>query len=427
MHNVPPKEKEIGMEVFFTNQCGIGGVIKQSPEDFIVKEVPLFPSPGNGNYSIAFVEARNWETHHLIYSMARALHIAEHEIGYAGIKDKRAVTRQAMSFQCPIERVMNLELSGVKINVLYRSYRPIFKGALIGNMFSITIRNGDTDEKKIKSIGEYIEKAGGFPNFFGVQRFGIVRPITHLVGKYILMGDLKKAVMIYLAHPIKGEEKEIYEARKYVQKTMDFSAALEIYPKKLLFERQMLTHLSKKPDDWEGAINKLSKNLVRIFIHAYQSFLFNKLLSRRIKEGIPINMAIEGDIVIPCDKGTVVQTKKGIEVSKGNKGKINNRIKKGRCFPTGAIVGYDTPFAEKRMGEIEKEIIEEEKISQKNFVISRFPHLSSPGMRRIITAPVKKIYREIRGESVYLSFFLKKGCYATCLLREFMKTDVYNY
>jgi tRNA pseudouridine13 synthase len=315
----------------------------------------------------------------------------------------------------------------VKVDVLYRAQRPVFRGALIGNMFFVIIRNGKVDEKKIRSISESIENTGGFPNFFGIQRFGVVRPITHLVGKYILIGDFKKAVMTYIAHPLKGEEKEIYDARKYVQDTMDFSHALELYPKKLLFERQLLAYLSHKPGDWEGALKKITKNLVRIFIHAYQSYLFNRILSRRIKEEIPINRALEGEIVIPCDKGVVVQAMRGIRVTKWNKEKINHHIKIGKCFPTGAIIGYDTPFAEKRIGEIEKEIIMEENIAQKLFHIPRFPFLSSSGMRRIILAPLKKIYWDVEDRGVHLSFILKKGCYATCLLRELMKADVCSY
>ncbi|KAA0001746.1 MAG: tRNA pseudouridine(13) synthase TruD [Thermoplasmata archaeon] len=427
MQNVPPEEKAVGMEVFFTHHEGIGGVIKQSPEDFIVEEVPTLPPPGDGSYTVAFVEAKNWETHQLIYHMARSLGISENAIGIAGIKDKRAITKQAMSFRCPMEKVMELSIPGVKIEILYRSYHPISRGELIGNMFSVIIRDVDADEERIKSISNDIEKAGGFPNFFGIQRFGITRPITHLVGKYMVLGDFKKAVMTYIANPIKGEEKESYDARKYLQETMDFSGALKMYPRKLLFERKMIFHLSEKPDDWEGALKKISKNLVRIFIHAYQSFLFNKILSRRIQEGIPINKVVEGDIVIPCDNEIVVQSRKGIMVSKDNKQKINNHIKKGKCFPTGAIIGYDTPFAEKRMGEIEKEVMEEEGISQKNFIISSFPHLSPPGMRRIILAPLKKINWEIDDNKVHLSFFLRKGCYATCLLREFMKANIYSY
>lgn len=427
MQSVSPQEKAVGMEVFFTPYEGIGGIIKQFPEDFIVEEVPVLPPPGDGNYTIAFVEAKNWETHQLLYHMAHSLGISENAIGIAGIKDKRAVTRQVMSFRCPMKKVMDLSIPRVKVNILYRSYRPISRGELIGNIFYVTIRNADIDEEKINLISKYIQNAGGFPNFFGIQRFGITRPITHLVGKYMVLGDFKKAVMTYIANPVKGEEEESYDARKYLQETMDFSTALKMYPKKLLFERKMIFHLSKKPDDWEGALKKISKNLVRIFIHAYQSFLFNKILSRRIQEGIPINEVIEGDIVIPCDDEIVVQSRKGIMVNKDNKQKINERIRKGKCFPTGAIVGYDTPLAEKRMGEIEREIIENEGISQKDFIISSLPYHSSPGMRRIILAPLKKINWEIKNDEVHLSFFLRKGCYATCLLREFMKADIYSY
>ena len=176
-----------------------------------------------------------------------------------------------------------------------------------------------------------IEELALVPNFFGVQRFGIARPITHLVGKYILKNDFEKAVMTYIAHPIKGEDEESYEARKFLEETRDFEEALKLYPKKLVFERRIIEHLALHPNEWKEALLKLPKNLVRIFLHAYQSYLFNKILSRRIKKGLPLNEAVEGDIVIPWENEMVIQSNEGIKVNKVNKEKINKQIKRGRC------------------------------------------------------------------------------------------------
>jgi len=82
------------------------------------------------------------------------------------------------------------------------------------------------DEDSVKRTAEEIESAGGFPNFFGVQRFGIMRPITHTVGKYILLGDMEKAVMTYVANPIEGEDESSYNARKFLEDNMDFAIPL---------------------------------------------------------------------------------------------------------------------------------------------------------------------------------------------------------
>lgn len=422
----PPQEKYIGMEVFFTSTPGVGGRIKVYPEDFLVEEIPVLPHPGDGKYVIARVEARGWEMNALLKKFSAILRIPVSAIGFAGMKDRRAVTRQIMSFPCPIDEVAKINLRNVRVEVLYRSYKPIFRGQLKGNKFDVVVRDVKDDVSSVKITAEEIENAGGFPNFFGVQRFGVMRPITHTVGKYILLGDMEKAVMTYVANPIEGEDESSYNARKFLEDNMDFAGALKMYPKRLIFERQMIEHLSRREGDWTGALKKLPKNLSVMFIHAYQSYLFNRILSMRLKRGIPINEAVEGDIIITFENGDV-QSRKGIKVKKSNIEKINNQIRKGNCFPSGIIMGYDAEFAEGEMGEIERKVIEEEGITPEKFVVHDIPFLSSGGMRRIILSPLKRIRWEMGDSILKLSFSLPKGCYATCLLREFMKTEIKNY
>jgi len=422
----PAPEKEVGMEVFFTSTQGVGGRIKVKPEDFVVEEISTPPPPGDGKYTIARVKTKGWETNALLKKMSSKLRIPARSIGFAGMKDKRAITTQIMSFPCSIEDVSGMRLPGVSIEVLHKSRQKVFRGNLKGNRFDVLIRDVEGNEDDVKEICRDIQNAGGFPNFFGIQRFGVVRPITHLVGKYIVRGDMEKAVMTYVANPLRGEDENSYKARKFLEDTHDFSAALEIYPEKLTFERDMIFHLSKKERDWKGALEKLPQNLSVMFVHAYQSYLFNRILSMRLKMGIPINKAMEGDIIIDFKKGDV-QSRNGMLVRKSNIDKVNKQIEKGNCFPSGAIIGYDSEIAGGVMGEIERKIMDEEDVEPEDFAVHEIPFLSSQGMRRIIMSPVKKIEWEMDEKSLRLSFSLPKGCYATCLLREFMKADVQNY
>ena len=430
MYAGPPspgkEEKDMGMEVFFTRAAGVGGHIKAEPEDFIVEEVSILPPPGNGKYTIARIETRGWETNALLKKMSSRLRIPVSRIGFAGMKDKRAVTRQIISFPCEIKDISDIKLPGVSIDVLYKSRHQVFRGNLKGNRFNILIRDIEGKKETVGEICREIEQAGGFPNFFGVQRFGVIRPITHLVGKYIVQGDMEKAVMTYVANPMKGESEDAYKARKFLEETHDFSAALDMYPEKLAFERQMISYLSKKEGDWKGALKELPRNLSVMFIHAYQSYLFNRMLSMRLKQGIPINGVVEGDIIIDFKNGEV-QSRNGMKVNRNNIDKINRQVEKGNCFPSGAIIGYDTEIADGVMGEIERKIMEEEGVEPEKFAISELPSLSSQGMRRILLSPVKRIEWEMDETDLRLSFFLPKGCYATCLLREFMKADVQSY
>ena len=409
----------IGIETYLTKGDGIKGKIKEKAEDFIVEEISIFPKPAKGKHVVARITSKNWETNKLIEEMARKLRISTKAIGYAGIKDKRAITIQLMSIATSIQKILNAYIPDVKIEPLYITNKPIRHGMLVGNKFKIWIRNAEVDN--FYPILKEIEYYGGFPNFFGVQRFGITRPITHIVGKHLLENEIEEAVMDYIANPMEGEDKESYEARKFLMETRDFKKALEIYPKKLNFERRIIEYLASHPDDFKNALMTLPSNLIRIFIHAYQSYLFNKILSSRIKKGIPINKAIEGDIVIKD-----VQSENGVIVNEKNIEKINREIKKGKCFVSACIPGYASKIAEGEMGKIEREIIEKE-IELEKFKMPYMPWLASAGMRRAIFIPLKKIKWRVEGNSIFLSFYLPRGCYATSLLREFMKADIYSY
>jgi len=114
----------------------------------------------------------------------------------------------------------------------------------VGNRFKITIRNiGSSPEdtlQRVTSITHEIEK--GVPNFFGVQRFGENRPVTHVVGEAILKGDIKEAALTYIAKAYPEENEGIRKARQFVSDTGDFKEGVKIYPLHLQFERAMMSH-----------------------------------------------------------------------------------------------------------------------------------------------------------------------------------------
>jgi tRNA pseudouridine13 synthase len=425
-------EKIIGIENFFTPFEGTGGKLRTIPEDFIVNEISNYPPENeNGKFVIADVKTYNYETNVLIRDISNRLHISRMRLGFAGTKDKRAITSRLMSFyNISTEELSNIKINDVKICNIYRSNKPVKIGNLIGNKFEINIRNIDNNIKSsnIKKIYSYIEKTRGFPNFYGIQRFGIIRPVTHIVGRYIVKDDFEKAVMSYIANPIKGEDEEAYILRKELQKSHDYASALNSYPNYLNYEKAILNKLVTNGDDFIGALKELPKNLLTMFINGYQSYLFNQVLSERIRRGLPINKAVLGDIILPIRKG--VMDKTGILVNKRNIDKINKQIKKSRAVVSGILIGSDTQIAEGEMGEIENKIIEKEKINPKDFIIPDIPFISSYGSRRPLISFIKEFNYKLRDDEInegkkalLLGFKLEKGCYATSLLREFMKAD----
>jgi len=425
-------EKNIGIQTFFTSFKGVGGRLRTLPEDFVVKEISSYPpEKENGKFTIADVTATNWETNLLIRELSKRLYISRKRIGFAGTKDKRAKTSQLMSFyNVTLEDLSKVNIKDVVIENVYCSDRPIKIGDLIGNSFIVIVRNTEINisHKQIQNIASSIVNIGGFPNFYGIQRFGVVRPITHVVGEYIIRGDFEKAVMTYAANPIDGENEESFMVRNQLEKNHDFAKALKCYPSYLNFEKAILNKLVTDPKDFVGALKELPQNLLTMFVYAYQSFLFNKMLSERIKNNLPLNMAVLGDVVLPVRRGVI--DKNEIKVKENNIEKVNKQISKSKAVVSSLLVGCDSKFSDGAMGEIEHKIVEKEKIDLRDFIIPDIPFVSSTGSRRSLLAYVKNFDFELINDNLnddklalILKFDLEKGCYATCLLREFMKTD----
>lgn len=425
-------EKKAGINTFYTDFKGTKGKLRKTPEDFFVEEISNFPSEQeNGRFTIAEVTSTNWETNRLIKDLSNWLHISKRRINFAGTKDKRAKTKQLMSFHnIPIDELKKINLRNVEIKNIYRSNKPVKIGNLEGNFFDIKIRNIESSitKKDVKKIVDFFKEKKGFPNFFGIQRFGIVRPITHIVGKYLVKGDIKKAVMTYIANPNKDEDEDTYNVRKKLEETLDFTWAIKNYPHKLNFEIAILNKLVKNPDNYVGALKELPKNLLTMFVYAYQSYLYNKILSERIKKNIPIDRAIVGDIILPVRKNEIQN--EYILVKEKNIEKINTQISKNKAYVSGILVGSDICFADGDMGEIEHKIISQEKIDPRDFIIPEIPFISSYGTRRPIFSEVKKLdYKFLKDDldpkkdMINLKFELNKGCYATSFLREILKAD----
>ncbi len=429
-------EEKVGIELFYTDTPGVGGRLKKYPEDFVVKEILEmdFTDDGEG-YTIARVISRNWETNRLVKELARRLNIDRDKIAFAGTKDKRAITEQWMSFETEPKKVEKLDIRRVEIKDIQTSHRSLHIGAHRGNGFEVMIRDMEVDEQEViereSSTGEKIKEKGGFANWFGLQRFGIIRPITHEVGKKIVEGDYQGAVNKYVANPIDGEDEECYQARKFLEDTWDIEEALDRYPEALTFEKGMLRKLREDQDDYVSALRSLPHNLLMMFVHAYQSYLFNRIVSERLKRGIPIDDVRVGDIILPTKRNGLPNKDTPVDVTEDNVDKVSKMVKRGKAFVSAPLFGYHSRFSEGEQGEIEREIIvEEEDVLREDFVIPEISSISSTGSRREMFAPVRDLDWKMEGGGLNLSFELNKGSYATTLLREFMKLppeQVKNY
>jgi tRNA pseudouridine13 synthase len=427
MNNVPEHDGDLGILVYFTEGEGIGGRIKSEPDDFIVKEIPLLPSPKeDGQYLICSVQARNWETNHLVREIGRRLGISRRKIGFAGTKDKRGVTLQYMSFDgVSAEEINSLGLKDVEIIPIQRSRRPLSIGDLWGNEFRITVRDcifsGERLLQQARSIISQLEAMGGFPNFFGVQRFGSLRPNTHLIGEAIIRRDFRRAVHLYAGNPSSLESEATRNARELFDGGADAGAVLSSMPSVMSFERTLVQHLQKHPEDYVGALRRLPPNLLMMFVHALQAKLFNEMLSIRIMQHLPINLSVVGDIVLPRNEEGLPDRERYINVSESNINAVNEQLARGNGFVSCLLFGYESVFASGQQGEIEKEIVASHALSAQDFIVPEIKECTSSGSRREVLSPLSHVELDVDGDSITLKFRLIRGSYATVFLRELMK------
>lgn len=159
---------------FLTHSPSLGGVLKSVSEDFCVEEIPIYEPCGEGEHLFLWIEKRDLGTPELVKHLARTLSVPQSEIGFAGRKDRHAVTRQfvsVMARSCPDPAVVENEQ--VKVLAAKRHRNKLKTGHLKGNRFRIVVRDVQPGAFEIaQHVCEQLA-ARGVPNYFGEQRFGI--------------------------------------------------------------------------------------------------------------------------------------------------------------------------------------------------------------------------------------------------------------
>jgi tRNA pseudouridine13 synthase len=428
----PSVEKEVGMEVYLTSSPGVGGRLRFFPEDFVVEELSIPPRRvEDGRYIALRLRARDWETNRLVRELGRAMGISRHRIGFAGTKDKRGVKVQFFTVLASMEQVGRISLGDLEVLEAYPTDRPLELGQLMGNRFEIRLRGASVEglPAALAAITGELASAGGFPNFFGIQRFGALRPVTHVVGERMVRGDLEGAVMAYLGRPMEAESEPTRLARARLEKERDFSAAADYFPRQLGFERSLIHHLQSHPADWAGALRQLPPNLLMMFVHAYQSVLFNRILSQRIRAGMSLLEPETGDIVLPADDLGRPDHDHHVLVEAHNLERIREKTRARKAFVSGVLFGSGSSFSGGRMGEMERAVVEEQGLRPEDFLVPDLREVSSKGTRRELLVRFSPGEPRIAPQDDFyvFKFSLPRGCYATALLREYMKGEVLDY
>ncbi|MCJ7793314.1 tRNA pseudouridine(13) synthase TruD [Candidatus Bathyarchaeota archaeon] len=446
---VPSIDKLLGIEVYVTKSLGVGGVIREAVDDFVVEEVLVDGSKARINravagivlgstiqrqrYLLCVLVKRNWDTFIAIKNIAKQLGIDQRRIQIAGIKDAKAVTAQHLTIEDGLmEDASKVNVKDIQIYPAGYLREAVSLYYLLGNYFTIKIKGikykESTVETRLSQTIKELEALGGIPNFFGHQRFGTTRPITHLVGKALVRGDFEEAAMLFLAKSSVHEHPASRQARQELQSTKNFKQALENFPRQLRFERLMLNHLVNKPDDYVGAFQRLPVKLQELFVQAHQSYLFNRFLSERVKHGYSLNKAEVGDYVVGVERSGLPFTSMSKIVTVETVAEVNEQIKAGKMRVALPIVGVKQKLSQGVMEQMEKEVLEEEEIKMENLRINALSRIGGKGGLRTAVTPIRDFKLQNvsanaggKGCQAELSFMLLRGSYATVLLREIMK------
>ncbi len=317
-------------------------------------------------------------------------------------------------------------MEGVRVLEAYRARDRLVLGQHYGNSFEVhvrTERDPAASAQAYRSIDAELRSAGGIPNFFGPQRFGEVRPITHTVGRWIVRGDVARAVDVYLidlpptSTPGVGDD-----ARTAYAQHRDPARALREFPAEYRFERSILERLARG-DAPDRALRALPYELRRLFIHAFQAYLFNRYLCARHAAGVPLDRPVAGDVVVRLGRDGTYRGNDIARVADENLAECTELVARGRASVAGPLVGTASGVPDEIPGRLFAEILAEEEVAAVGFGMPATPELASDGTWRALLLRVPPLSIEPVAEGVWFRFALPKGAYATVVLREFLKGE----
>lgn len=338
------------IDPFLTSDIpGIDGQIRTAPEDFHVEELPLYLPCGEGEHLYVKITKRGLSTPDLVRRLSSSLGIKAQAIGVAGLKDARAVTAQMVSLQ----GISSERLTGIKIDdkmldlqILGRHRNRLRTGHHAGNRFRLIIRNvADHAAESVPAVLHTL-RARGVPNYFGPQRQGK-----------------------------KGDNYEVGAA--------------------LLTDARRRERMNRAQRIW--------------YLNAYQSFLFNQMLAKRITQ---IDRVFAGDWAMKSENGACFQVE--------DAEKEQPRADRFEISPTGILFGSRVSWASGEPGQIE-EAVTAEAGTTKEALVAAAKACGFRGERRAFRVPLAELEWLLNDHVLTLSFNLPPGAYATSVLRELMK------
>ena len=384
-------DSQIGIDVYSTKFSGIGGKIRVEPEDFqvtelISKKVENSINDQNG-YAVYKLKKKRIDTNHALSGIFRQKGL---RLKSLGLKDASAVTEQFVCSGHAGKAIENFSSDKYSLEHLGYVKKPLSKKDMIGNHFKLKISEC---QNNLESFTEY-EK---ILNFYGYQRFGSKRPVTHLIGKAILQMDFNKAVDLILSFTSSYDSKENTEIRQKLSDKANYQQYFDQVPVQMDIERMVLKEMIEHGEPIR-AIRVIPVSLRRFYIQAYQSFIFNQSLSAAFLDGEDLFEAQSGDVCFDYN-GIIGKYVKGMD--------------QNLALP---FVGYSY-YKKTRFDFQISKILEQEEVSPKDFFIKEMQEASSEGGFRQAAIHCSNY----SAHDNVVEFSLSRGSFATILLREIMK------
>jgi tRNA pseudouridine13 synthase len=388
---IPNLDSQIGIDVYSTKFSGIGGKIRVEPEDFqvtelISKKVESSINDQNG-YAVYKLKKKRIDTNHALSGIFRQTGL---RLKSLGLKDASAVTEQFVCSGHTGKAIENFSSDKYSLEHLGYVKKPLSKKDMIGNHFKLKISEC---QNNLESFTEY-EK---ILNFYGYQRFGSKRPVTHLIGKAILQMDFSKAVDLILSFTSSYDSKENTEIRQKLSDKANYQQYFDQVPVQMDIERMVLKEMIEHGEPIR-AIRVIPVSLRRFYIQAYQSFIFNQSLSAAFLDGEDLFEAQSGDVCFDYN-GIIGKYVKGMD--------------QNLALP---FVGYSY-YKKTRFDFQISKILEQEEILPKDFFIKEMQEASSEGGFRQTAIHCSNY----SAHDNVVEFSLSRGSFATILLREIMK------
>jgi len=385
---------------------GIGGRIKETAADFCVEELPLYSPSGEGTHTFFEIRKSGISSFEAMRRVAGALGLRPGQIGYAGLKDAQAVTRQVLSVEkVQPERVLAMDLPGIEVLWARRHRQSLKVGHLSGNRFTIRIRSVDEPALAACQATLAVLSRRGVPNYFGPQRFGM-RGNSAGLGRSILRHDAGGFVREFVGAPHPDESPRVQEARSRAD-AGDWEGAHSLFPGSMADERNALQALLGSGGDLRRAFAAVPRRIKSFFLSAYQSELFNRVLDKRLDT---LDEVAAGDLAMKHPWHSIFRVEdEAVE---------QDRARRFEISATGPVFGYKMMRPTGRPGEIEAAILAEEGLEPEAFRVGE--GLQLRGERRSLRFQVHDLEAWYE-DGVVLRFWLSSGCYATALLAEVMK------